>query len=63
MVITAVALLGEFWPACQDIEDLELLVTEGPDALAAAQEARAGVSLALPQVASPAGVSLALPRP
>jgi len=33
MVIAAVALLGEHWPACQDIDDLELYVTEGPAAL------------------------------
>lgn len=58
MVIVAVALLGEFWPACQDIDDLELLLTEGPAAMAAAQAERQGVSLALPR---PPGVSLALP--
>jgi hypothetical protein len=60
MVITAVALLGIYWPACQDIDDLELLLTEGPQAVADrhAEQAEPGVSLALPRLP---GVSLALP--
>jgi hypothetical protein len=58
MVIVAGALLGEFWPACQDIDDLELMLTEGPAAMAAAQAERQGVSLALPRAP---GISLALP--
>jgi hypothetical protein len=57
MVIAAVALLGDRWPACQDIEDLALLVTDGPDAVHARHAEQQGVSLALPATS----VSLALP--
>lgn len=58
MVIAAVALLGEHWPACNDIEDLELLLTDGPDAVREREAATSGVSLALP---GRTGLSLALP--
>jgi hypothetical protein len=60
MVICAVALLGVYWPACQDIDDLQLLVTEGPQAVADrhAEQEPAGLAFALP-AAGP--VALALP--
>lgn len=43
-VITSVALLGEQFPAITCLEDLQLMLTEGPTAVAAAQAARAPVN-------------------
>jgi hypothetical protein len=59
MVIVAVALLGEFWPACQDIDDLELMLTEGPAAMAAAQAGTPGrVARATPRAGHLARLAL-----
>lgn len=37
-ILTAVALLGAYWPAIQDLEDLQRLMEDGPDAVAATTE-------------------------
>jgi hypothetical protein len=52
MVVTAVALLGVYIPAIADLEDLETLITSGPEAVAAAKE---------PAVPAPAAAAHAAP--